>query len=289
MPVSNYFNHYSPTGTGEQLLLEDLIVESVQIMGHDVKYLPREAYDADDRILGENVNNKFDRAYTLEMYIANVEGYEGDGDFFSKFGLEVRETSNFVVARRTFEKYMPSNVATRPREGDLIYVPFIRKIFEIKFVEEELLFHSLGKRNSYIYELRCEVFRFSNENFNTGVEEVDEIENQIAYSVVLTMGAGSGNYYQDELVFQGANAAYSTASGNLKSWNATTKVVEVINVKGAFTAGSNVRGSISNTSYTITSPDDMADSTDYGMSDNRGLQTEADVLLIPQGNPFGES
>lgn len=288
MPTSPYFNNYSPSVINEQYLLEDLIVESIQIMGHDVKYLPREAYNEDDTILGENVNNKFDRAYTLEMYLANVEGYEGEGDFFSKFGLEIRETTNFIVSRRSFEKYVPSTVSRRPKEGDLIYVPVLRKIFEIKFVEEELTFHSLGKRNPYMYELRCEVFRFSNEDFNTGVEEVDSIENEISYSVMLTLGSGSGNYYQDETVYQGANVASATVTATVKDWQPTTKKLDVINVSGAFTANANVIGVTSGTTYTLTSPDDMADTTDYGISDNRELQTDADDFIIPQSNPFGE-
>jgi hypothetical protein len=288
MPTNHYFNAYSPSVINEQLLLEDLIVESIQVMGHDVRYLPREAYDAEDGIIGESVNAKFDRAYTLEMYLANVEGYEGDGDFFSKFGLEVRETTNFVVSRRSFEKYIPSTLARRPREGDLIFVPVLKKIFEIKFVEEELLFYSLGKRSPYIYELRCEAFRFSNEDFNTGVEEVDDIENTIAYSVQLTLGAGSGDYHQNEHVYQGANLASATAQADVKLWTASTKKLDVINVIGSFTANANVIGVVSGTQYTVTSPDDMADVVDYDMSDNRKLQTEADNFTIDQGNPFGE-
>lgn len=150
-PTSHYFNNYSANETNEMRLMEDVIVESIQIMGHDVFYLPREAWSEDDNILGENVTNRFKRAYTIEAYLANVEGYEGDGDFFSKFGLEIRDTSNFILSRRSFEKYIPSSIAIRPREGDLIYVPVMQKIFEIKFVEEELMFFSLGKRNPYIY------------------------------------------------------------------------------------------------------------------------------------------
>jgi hypothetical protein len=175
MGTNHYFNNFSPGVINEQRLLEDMIVESIQIMGHDCWYIPRDAYDTVDQILGESVNAKFTRAYAIESYIANVEGYEGDGDFFSKFGLDIRDTSNFIVSYRSFNRYIPSVITVRPREGDLIYVPLMRKLFEIKYVEEELLFFSLGKRHPYIYELRCEVFRYSNENIITGVEEVDEV------------------------------------------------------------------------------------------------------------------
>lgn len=288
MATSVYFNNYSPSVINENMLLEDLIVESIQIMGHDIKYLPREVYDQADDVLGESVNSKFTRAYSMEMYLANVEGYEGDGDFFSKFGLEIRDTSNFVVSRRSFEKYMPSNVATRPREGDLLFVPVLNKIFEIKFVEEELMFFSLGKRNAYIYELRCEVFRFSNEDFETGDEKIDDMEHAAAYTVTLTLGTGTGNYFKNEIVYQGANLAYSTASAEAKHWIPETKVIEVINVKGEFTANANVIGAQSNTEYKLNNSDTLADLVDYDDSDNRIIQTEADTFIdLSEINPFG--
>jgi len=288
MATSVYFNNYSPSVINENMLLEDLIVESIQIMGHDIKYLPREVYDQADDVLGESVNSKFTRAYGMEMYLANVEGYEGDGDFFSKFGLEIRDTSNFVVSRRAFERYMPSNIAIRPREGDLLFVPVLNKIFEIKFVEEELMFFSLGKRAPYIYELRCEVFRFSNEDFETGDEVIDDMEHAAAYTVSLTLGTGTGSYFKNEIVYQGSNLAYATASAEAKHWIPETKVIEVINVKGEFTANANVIGTQSNTRYRLTSSDTLADLVDYDDSDNRIIQTEADTFIdLSEINPFG--
>lgn len=288
MATSVYFNNYSPSVINENMLLEDLIVESIQIMGHDIKYLPREVYDQADDVLGESVNSKFTRAYGMEMYLANVEGYEGDGDFFSKFGLEIRDTSNFVVSRRAFERYMPSNIAIRPREGDLLFVPVLNKIFEIKFVEEELMFFSLGKRAPYIYELRCEVFRFSNEDFETGDEVIDDMEHAAAYTVSLTLGTGTGNYFKNEIVYQGSNLAYATASAEAKHWIPETKVIEVINVKGEFTANANVIGTQSNTIYRLASSDTLADLVDYDDSDNRIIQTEADTFIdLSEINPFG--
>lgn len=288
MATSVYFNNFSPSVINENLLLEDLIVESIQIMGHDVKYLPREVYDATDDVMGESVNSKFTRAYGIEMYLANVEGYEGDGDFFSKFGLEIRDTSNFVVSRRSFEKYVPSTIARRPREGDLIFVPLLNKIFEIKFVEEELMFFSLGKRNPYIYELRCEVFRYSNEDISTGDGEVDNIDNINSYTVQLNMGVGTGNYYQNELVYQGANVAFATATGEVKSWIPETRELQIVNVKGNFTSNANIHGELSSARYILTSKDELADLVDYDDSDNRIIQDEAETFIdLSEINPFG--
>lgn len=288
MATSNYFNNFNPAATGENLLLEDLIVESIQIMGHDVQYLPREVYDSADDVLGESPNAKFSKAYRMEMYLANVEGYEGDGDFFSKFGLEIRDTSNFVISRRTFDRYIPKTVAIRPREGDLIYVPLLQKIFEIKFVEEELLFFSLGKRNPYIYELRCEVFRYSNEDFETGDDDIDAIEHSAAYTVELKFVNGSGNYYLNENVYQGANLEYATAVAEVKHWIPETKSLEVVNIKGTFSNASVVIGATSNTRYNLASSDLLADLVDYDDSDNRVIQDEAASFIdLSEVNPFG--
>ena len=268
--------------------MEDVIVESIKIMGHDVKYLPREAYDSTDDVIGESPQAKFSRAYTVEMYLANVEGYEGDGDFFSKFGLEIRDTSNFIISRKTFERYIPSKVAKRPREGDLIFVPLLGKLFEIKFVEEELMFFSLGKRKPFIYELRCEVFRYSQEDFETGDEEIDDIEHLVAYTIELNLGVGSGNYHINEILYQGANLSSSTVSAEVKDWDWANNKLQVINIKGSFTNGSNVIGSTSNTRYTLTSYDDLADLINADDSDNRVIQSEANNFIdLTEINPFG--
>jgi hypothetical protein len=288
MATSVYFNNFSAATIGEQRLMEDVIGESIKIMGHDVFYLPREAWNEDDTIFGENTSSKFERAYVMEMYLANVEGYEGDGDFFSKFGLEIRDSSNFVVGRRAFEKYVPSTIAKRPREGDLIYIPVMNKIFEIKFVEEELMFFSLGKRNPYIYELRCEMFRYSNENINTGVEDIDIIEDRVAYTIELDVNAGSGNYFIGETVYQGANLVSSTASAEVKNWDPQLDKLYLINIVGTFAASANITGVKSNTVYNIAATDVMEDNSDYDLHDNKQLQTEADNFIdFTEVNPFG--
>jgi len=288
MAVSHYFNNFSGVVTNEQRLMEDVVTESIKIMGHDVYYLPREAWAGDDTIFGENSTSKFGRAYTMEMYLANVEGYEGDGDFFSKFGLEIRDTSNFVVSRLTFEKYVPSGVAIRPREGDLIFVPVLQKLFEIKFVEEELLFFSLGKRTPYIYELRCELFRYSNENIDTGIEEVDHVEHTLSYTIRMSMNNGANNYNLNETVYQGTSLATATATGEVKDWDPISKGLLLMNIYGSFTANANVIGATSNTRYNALNVDDMDDFTDYDIYDNRKIQTEANTFIdFSEVNPFG--
>ena len=272
----------------EKRLLEDVIVESIQIMGHDCFYIPRDSYNGDDEIYGETINAKFTRAYTMEMYIANVEGYEGQGDFFSKFGLDIRDTSNFVIAARSFRKYVPSNIAWRPREGDLVYVPVMQKMFEIKFVEEELLFFSIGNRNPYIYELRCELFRFSDENINTGVEEVDVVAVENSYTIELDLGAGTGDYNVGETVYQGANLSASIARAVITDYNPSTKKMNLIDIIGTFVTATQLVGALSNARYTVTTTDTLGDYAFYDQYDNKNLQTEGALFIdLSEINPFG--
>lgn len=288
MATSQYFNNFSVATIGEQRLMEDVIVESIKIMGHDVWYIPREGFNETDFLFGENVQSKFERAYQVEMYLANVEGYEGDGDFFSKFGLEIRDTSNFIVSRKSFERYVPSSLAIRPKEGDLVYVPLMKKLFEIKFVEEELMFFSLGKRNPYIYELRCELFRYSNESIDTGVDEIDEIEDRHSYAIQLDFSTGNGNFIKSETVYQGANLANAIAVGHVKEWDYVNTKLQLINIQGTFTAGANVRGETSNALYIIQTQDDLEDFAVYDQYDNRNIQDEANTFIdFTDVNPFG--
>jgi len=288
MATNRYFNNFSEGVINEQRLLEDLIVETTQIHGHDIYYIVRENYNDIDEVFGEMAEAKYERAYLMEMYIANVAGFEGDLDFFSKFGLEVRDTSNFVVPRRTFERYVPSTTAIRPREGDLIYVPLMKKLFEIKFVEDELLFFSLGKRAPYMYELRAEAIRYAQGDLNTGVSEIDDLEEKIAYTVALTVSAGSGNFQKGEIVFQGANVAYATAKGEVKEWISSNGHLEVINVMGDFTDGQTLRGNTSNVTYTVSVSDEIGDYVDFDDFENLRIQTEADNFIdLSEINPFG--
>ena len=257
-------------------------------MGHDCYYIPRDSYNGDDEIFGETKNAKFTRAYTMEMYLANVEGYEGDGDFFSKFGLEIRDSSNFVVAARTFRKYIPSNIAFRPREGDLIYVPVMQKLFEIKFVEEELLFFSLGNRNPYIYELRCELFRFSDENIDTGVEVVDDVAVENSYTIELDLGPGTGLYNIGEDVYQGANLSSALAKAVVSDYDPVNKKINLQNIVGTFAVGDVLLGQSSGASFSVVSSDVLGDYVFYDMSDNKNLQTEAALFIdLSEINPFG--
>lgn len=171
MVTNLYFNNF--TNSMEQDLIENLIIESIKIYGHDVYYLPR-TLGAKDELLNEDDLPIFNDSYYVEMYIRNVEGFEGEGDFLSKFGLQIRDSITFAVAIRTFDAEVGAYTEeVRPNEGDLIYLPLNQKMFEVQHVEHEAIFYQMGQLQ--IYELKCELFEFSNQRFDTGIDEIDQL------------------------------------------------------------------------------------------------------------------
>jgi len=171
---SSYFKDNS----GEQNLVEDLSVESIKINGRDMIYIPRQLLD-EDKLFGEDNSAKFSKGYEFEMYIQSVNGFEGDGDILSKFGIQINDRMELVVARKRFEQevttYEPS--ITRPREGDIIFFPLSRTLFEINFVEHENPFYQVGKL--YTYLLVCETFSYGQEEIDTGFSVIDEVQTDI--------------------------------------------------------------------------------------------------------------
>ena len=172
--VNKYFQSGVPMGTnGEQGLYESIIIESMKIYGFEVYYIPRSSYN-EDRILGEDPLNRFDHAFPIEMYMENIYGYDGQGEFLSKFGVQTAESANFVVARRRWNEVTNNGQVTvlpRPAEGDLIYFPLTKSYFEIRKVEGDKPFYQIGKL--YTYKLMCELYQYSNEVISTGIDEID--------------------------------------------------------------------------------------------------------------------
>lgn len=173
-----YFNNFK--ATGEQNLIESLIIEAIKIYGQDMYYLPRRIGNLDP-VYTEDASSYYDRAYPIEMYIKSVDGFQGEGDFLSKFGVEIRDRVTITVARRIWSKEVGSNEdnKTRPYEGDLIYFPLNRKIFKIMFVEHESVFYQLGSLQTF--DLVCELFEYSNETFSTGIPDVDKLTKKYAF------------------------------------------------------------------------------------------------------------
>lgn len=181
MPTNFYFQSGNTMGTtNEQRLVEDLVIESLKIYGHDVYYLPRTIVNR-DLILDEDALSKFTQAYPLEMYLENVDGFEGEGDLFSKFGIEIRDSATFVLSKRRWEQMVDRTggefqLDARPAEGDLLYFEKTGSIFEIKYVEFQNPFYQLGK--IYVFKLQCELFDYSSEIIDTGIERLDEVADE---------------------------------------------------------------------------------------------------------------
>lgn len=169
MSTNFYFNNYQ--ASQEQQLIEDLIVESIKIYGQDMFYLPRTLVNKDN-LYQESTIIEYNNALQIEAYIKNVNGFAGQGDFLSKFNLEIRDQVTITISRRSFYNEVGS-IATlqRPNEGDLIYFPLNRKMFVIKFVEHEAIFYQLGSLQTF--DLTCELYEYSSEIFNTGIDFID--------------------------------------------------------------------------------------------------------------------
>jgi hypothetical protein len=184
MATSVYFQNYNITG--EQDLLHDLIMESIRIYGVDMYYVPRDL-KMYDKLYGEDAVSEYNRAILIEMYVKSVDGFTGDGNFMSKFGLQIRDQAVFSIAQRTFSQEVGTSTdQVRPNEGDLVYFPMNDKCFKIMYVKRQEFFYPLGTLPTW--EVTVELFEYSNEKFSTGVADIDKLQKNfstdlLAYSI----------------------------------------------------------------------------------------------------------
>lgn len=183
-------NPYVSRGTrNEQSLLEDLTIESLKMYGQDCFYLPRTLVN-ESRIFREDIGSSFDTAYKVEMYIENTDGFDGDGDLFTKFGVEIRDNATFIMAKRTWKKLVAIPEVEfqdndRPREGDIIFLPLSQSMFEVMHVEHEQPFYQLN--NLYTYKMRAELFEMADEDFDTSITDIDEVQADFGYTFKVTV------------------------------------------------------------------------------------------------------
>jgi hypothetical protein len=271
MATSVYFDK----GTNnEQKLYEDLIVEQLKVFGHDVYYLPRTLIK-EDTLFGEDVLSKFDDAYGIEMFMEQVEGYGGEKELVSKFGLEIRDEATFVVSRRRWISLIGADsnliVSTRPNEGDLIYFPRLQKLFEINFVDHDDPFFQVD--NVPVYKLYCSTFEYSSEQLDTGITAIDTIEegaslDVLFYQITLEQAA---DYNENMALEDGDLLLEETDSDNILS-ETDSAGNSLITEYGDY---------IISESYVIDTIDEQAT--------NIFIETQADSILnFTEGNPFGE-
>jgi hypothetical protein len=296
--------YFSPAVKSEQNLYEDIVIESLKMYGQDVYYLPRNIVER-DYILGETVESQFDDSYTLEMYIENPEGFGGESELMTKFGLEIRDTATFVVSKRRWEQSVGvfNNELTnyRPNEGDLIYLPMSKSFFQIDKVEHEKPFYQL--QNLPTYQLICSLYEFGDEKFDTGNTEVDNISNLFAYQQELTISGIAGTDFiigenitenlGDGVTISGAIASYKDIA------DSTTSKIYLHSIRTSdskyhqFTVGGSVTTEVSSGTGTITAIKDMEGATEASVQDNYAknyeIETEAAAVLdFTESNPFGD-
>lgn len=289
MATNNYFNNIR--ASNEQNVVEDLVIEVIKIHGVDVFYLPRTIVNKDS-IFGEDPLSRFTSSKPIEMYMENVNAFQG-GDTLGKFGLEIRDSASFVVSKKRFQR---ETGMLRPLEGDIIYFPLTKGFFEIKYVEHENPFYQLGK--NYTFKLSVELFQFNEETFATGETEIDTIPEETQFRMFLTINPASGtgsSFTVGDTIYQykngatGGGASGADATGLVKA--ATNTLLTIKNVTGKWypsTAALNRYAISSNgTVYrTVTSIDDKVLQDTY--DDNKDIQTRSDTDLdFTIRNPFG--
>ena len=218
--------YFSEKVRSEMDLYADLVIESLKIYGQDVYYLPRDLVN-EDVLLGDDVTSRFPTSHKIEMYIENAEGFDGEGDLFTRFGVEIRDEATFVVSRTRFSAQVrrPDNDidTDRPTEGDLIYLPLTNKMFEIQHVEHEQPFYQI--ENLPVYKMRCTLFEYSGEDFDTGIEDIQDIEKTGSYQYVLSViptGSGAATATLDS---DGVNSLILTDSGNYYTSTPTIRFI----------------------------------------------------------------
>ena len=269
----------------EQKTIENLIVETIEIYGQDIYYVPRTIVNK-DTVFGEDSDTKFESAKAIRAYVNNVEGWEGQGELLSKFGVRIEDKTTFIFSRDKFKEHVDDstvlNVEGRPNEGDLIWFPTTKHLFQIMFVEAEKPFYQLGK--GYVWECQCELFEYSDEEIDTGITDLDAIETAFANAITVGLVAGgSGTFTVGETVTGGT----SNVTAEVKSFDASTRTLIVINRSGTFSVPETITGGTSSASWT-TATYNTIQNTNSEYDQNNDFETaDNDIIDFTETNPFG--
>lgn len=285
--------YFSQKVKSEQGLYEDIVIESLKMYGQDVYYLPRDIVNKDP-IFADDIPSRFNSAYKIEMYIDNPEGFDGEGDIFTKFGVELRDQATFVVARRRWDQTVKRHdneiTGVRPREGDLLYLTLSNTIFEIMHVEHEQPFYQLS--NLPTYKLRCEKFEYNDEDFDTNVEVIDDIE-KTGYLVKLTLQDSSATGFIIGNTASQTLASGVIVSGDIVDYNDSDNVIsiahmgsddsdfhEFVTSRAITSAGSNgsiIRRMVTGVNEQLNAPG----------AQNQDFSDNTDFIDFTETNPFG--
>lgn len=294
-------NVYFSQGTkNEQYLVEDLIIETLQIFGQDFYYIPRTLVSKDE-ILGEDRLSEFKSSFPIEMYFENVDSFDGQGAFIQKFGLMMEQSATLVVARRRWDqlvgRYGETIIPTRPCEGDLLYFPLTKGLFEVKFVKHQDPFYQLGKL--YVYKLQVELFQYSSERIDTGIEEVDVFE---TLKTMSTDPLRSGFGRIAGFTITDGGSGYTQATVSIQSTAGYGAVCEAVIEDGVITAINVIDGGSGYQDPNVMIVDIVGDgigaaatvilSTDIdkidSFGDNNKFKEQAAGVVFSESNPFGD-
>ena len=259
-------NPFFRDSTAEQRLVNDLTIETIRSMGRDMIYIPRNYVNIDE-LFGEDIQNKFTDAYTIEMYIKNVMQFDGQADVISKFGLNITDRVTLILSRTRFQQEVTTKDSeiVYPRVGDLVYFPLSGSLFEINHVNKRDPFYQFGALTTYT--LDCELFTYSNEEISTGITDIDTIESdKKEYALKMFIGVTAndpvvGYYTTGETLYQvsgisgsGATLADATATAILieQQDGITYDILYLGNVSGTFLTGSqSIKGTYSNAEFSV--------------------------------------
>jgi len=288
--------YFSQSVASEQSLYEDLTIEAIKMYGNDNYYLPRDIVN-EDEIFGEDIPSAFDNSYKLEMYLENIEGYDGEGDLFTKFGVEIRDQVTFVVSRRRWvqsvAQFDNTIAGERPREGDLIYVPLSKSLFQIMHVEHEQPFYQLS--NLPVFKVRCELFEYSGEDLDTGITEIDSIEQTgYEFEVTLSDSDSDGTYTIGQNITWTHGVTGVVITGEVSHWNDSDNILSLVHLSSTdsdysmITTDYPIVGTAAeenDTPRTILSVNHSNDND----AQNTDFKTEGiDFIDFSETNPFGE-
>ena len=288
MPTSSYFPTYHAGHSGEQGLVQDLVDEQIKLFGSDVYYLPKTVLA--DSTLDEVRYTKYQDQFQIEMLLVNVMGFGDNAEFISKFGLRITDEIIFRVSTKRWTEEVTEHsmsakltVPERPNEGDLLYYPLTQNLYEIKYVGKEEPFFQFGKIQ--FYAITAELYQVGSDDLATGVAEIDAIEVLFDTAISLTMGVGgTGDFTVGETVTGGT----TSTTAEVKSWDSSTRILQVQNRTGTFAANESLTGNTSSAVWVVSTFDTLQD-TNSEYDANRQIEDAADNIVDwSEGNPFGE-